>query len=728
MKPRDLALASAVSLVFALLLARPGAERLQGGSLDALYWLRDRLAPERHRPEDSPVVVVAIDEESHDTAPFKGVPRVLWTEEIADVLTAMVDADVAVVGLDIVLSTTVESRLAGADRALRRALREGANRNKIILGEFPAGPGVDRPMHPLPWYDLAVRGGCNVRSLTVFRDAAGVVRHVPLLFAAKQDAPCARDGFLPSMSLEIAARLTGEPWRLDSEGSVHLANYRVPARRDASLVAENGKHAVRNDMAVNFDRGPASVPTYPLVDLYRCAEAGNADYFREHFSGRAVLLGTVLDWEDRKLTGLRYTSRHGGPYRPKPCALDARREAPKFRAHQTIPGVYIQAAAVTSLVRGEALKELDRLPYTAVIAGFTLAVGILAMSVGSFGATVGFTVLTACWAITVFAAFIAGWVLPLFPSIAAGAGTFATMLGYRFAVTDRAERHIRQAFGHYLAPAIVDRLAEDGEMPEQGGVLRDMTVWISDLANYSTLSERLDAPEVVSFLNTVYTVMSDTVEEFDGFVAQFVGDAVVAAYGAPIEDPDHARKAVESAMACARRVASLGATMDLPDGMTLGLRIGISTGPLVVGNIGSKRRLSYSIVGDDINLASRLEGVNKLYGSTILAAESTRSLCPPDFRFREVDTVRVKGRDTPVTIYEPLGPADAIDEARNADLRAFADALAAYRDRRFGAARSAFQGLAGRDPVAEAWADRARDKEQSPPPADWDGVRTLLTK
>ena len=294
--------------------------------------------------------------------------------------------------------------------------------------------------------------------------------------------------------------------------------------------------------------------------------------------------------------------------------------------------------------------------------------------------------------------------------------------------TEAERRHVRRAFAHYLAPAIVERLAEERRMPEQGGELREMTVWISDLANYSTLSEKLDAPEVVDFLNQVYTVMSDTVEEYEGFVAQFVGDAVVAAFGAPLDDEDHAKHAVESAMACKQRVAELGTTMELPPGMSLGIRIGISTGPLVVGNIGSKRRLSYSIVGDDINLSSRLEGVNKVYGSTILVNGVTRDLCPPEMVFREVDVVRVKGRDTPVRIYEPFGEEDSLSDEQRADLAAFDEALEAYRARNFGSALPAFEDLAERDPVARTYVARSREMKENPPPEGWDGVYEMLTK
>ena len=172
--------------------------------------------------------------------------------------------------------------------------------------------------------------------------------------------------------------------------------------------------------------------------------------------------------------------------------------------------------------------------------------------------------------------------------------TFLMLLGYRFTIVDKDKRHIKKAFSHYLAPSVVDRLVADGRMPTLGGELRELTVWISDMENYTTISELLPPKELVDLLNTVATMISDTVEEHDGFVAQFVGDAVVAAFGAPLHDPAHARHAVESAMACSRRVAELASQMTLPDGLRLHIRIGISTGELLVGNIGSRRSRSHA--------------------------------------------------------------------------------------------------------------------------------------
>ncbi len=196
---------------------------------------------------------------------------------------------------------------------------------------------------------------------------------------------------------------------------------------------------------------------------------------------------------------------------------------------------------------------------------------------------------------------------------------------------------------------------------------------------------------------------------------------MVAGFGAPLDDPDHARNAVDSALACQREVGEFGTTPTLPAGLRLHNRIGISTGRLLAGNVGSKRRLSYTLMGDDINLASRLEGVNKVYGTQTLVAATTREAYGEGMVFRDVDIVRVKGQDTPVRIFEPIGPETDVPAERREHLARFADALAAFRDLRF-------EALAEHDPVAVYYGERCREYQREPPPDDWDGVNTMLTK
>ena len=738
MKPRDYAVALVVPIAVVAILAFPAYERMQGYSLDALFWLRNLLAPPHVEPAQSPTVVVAIDEQTYRTQPFEGVPKVFWTRQIADVIDALVDGGVAVIGFDLILSTSVEPFIEGYDRKLRIALKRAADQNKVILGATTLG---QRPIRPLDVYRLIVRGR-NIRSLNVITDVDGVIRYVPLLFrqapgnafGSGAQTETESDGRLvPSMSLTLASRLLGVEPRVEDTGAIALDDYRVPAKVDRHMSVDiaGNQMALANDMVVDLYAGPSSIPTFSLADLYLCATAGKKEFFRKHFEGKAVMLGTVLDVEDRKLTSVRFAQRGPGPRAPEICidhiGSDERSKVEPWQRH-LIPGIYLHAAAINNMVLGEVLRPLSKSVHIAITVALALAMAFCAMTTTSLRSGIAFVVGTGAWTGAATATFMIGWVLPLFHPIVAGAITLAALLGYRFTVTDRTQRHIRKAFGRILSPSLVERMVELNQMPTQGGELREITVWISDLENYTTISEVLPPTELVDLLNEVYTAMSDTIEEHDGFVAQFVGDAVVAAFGVPLEDPNHARHGIEAAMACCNQVTNLRDRLDLPQGLNLRIRVGVSTGKLLVGYIGSKRRLSYSIVGDDINLASRLEGVNKIYGSTILVNEVTRNLCASDIAFREIDKVRVKGRDTPVRIFEPLGKREGIDEEQQRRVQTFADGLAAFRKRCFEESASLFDSLAEHDLVSRKFAERARDMAENPPSADWDGVNTLLTK
>ncbi len=223
--------------------------------------------------------------------------------------------------------------------------------------------------------------------------------------------------------------------------------------------------------------------------------------------------------------------------------------------------------------------------------------------------------------------------------------------------------------------------------------------------------------------------MSDIVEQHGGFVDKYIGDAIVAVFGAPHEDPDHALNAVRSALACRERLSAMQAELGLPGGHTLNARIGINTGEILVGNIGSHRRFNYTVMGDAVNLASRLEGVNKIYGSQIIASGETAAACGNSIAFRELDSVQVMGRETPVAIFEALAAgSDCSAESRDL-VAAYEAALAAYRERCFGAAEAAFESLAqAGDEAARTLAARARAFAADPPPPEWQGVTVLDSK
>jgi class 3 adenylate cyclase/CHASE2 domain-containing sensor protein len=715
MRWRDLAAAGLIALAVSSGVAAWALPWLAGWSLDVTFWLRHVTFGLRHDPARSPSVVVAIDEETHRGAAAREVfgirPEAAWTPEVAQVLNRLREAGAAVVGFDMVFSASVRDFDRSYDRDFLVALQRLAREGRVVLGRLQFGTG---PINPLNEQNIAVRLGSenNVRGLNLFSDPDDVVRRVPLALEVEEPGGGSRTEL--SMSMTLASRMARTTAERLPDGRMTF-NDRVIAGSET------------NTLLLNFEGGSRDIPTFSFLDLVRCAQAGNEAFFREHFAGRVVFLGPVLDVEDRKLTSKRMMTglevervgeRCAGPPPPGFYFDDlVRRE---------IPGVYVHATAVNNLLRGDELRELARpwqwlaLLVAAAGAAVLTVAAPLALAFGALAAAV------IGWTGATTAALQYGLVVPLFAPQLAALLAFALALAYRFWIADRDKRFLRRSFALYLAPAVVDRLVDSDRPPELGGEERQATFFFSDLAGFTTISEQLSAGDLVSLLNTYLTAMTDIIEAHGGFVDKYIGDAIAAVFGAPLDDPDHALNAVKAALACEAKLAELNATEPAFRAHHVAQRIGINTGPALVGNIGSRRRFNYTVMGDAVNVAARLEGVNKVYGTRILVAETTAAAIGSRILFREIDRVRVVGRGNALAIFEPLavGAGEAADRDRAV---AQEHALAAWRRRDFAAAAALFDAVAG-DAVAERFAKRARALVAAPPPADWEPVTNLETK
>ncbi|HET6220528.1 MAG TPA: adenylate/guanylate cyclase domain-containing protein [Dongiaceae bacterium] len=689
---------------------RGGAGQVDGLSLDLLFWLRQQAFGARVDSATSPVAVIAIDEETYRQPPFKDLPNVLWTPQIARVLDATLAGGAAVVAFDIIYPTAVEKYLPGFDRDLRVALHDAAADGKVVLTKVQHR---HKPISPFPGYSYAVGNEKNIRSANLDEDEDGIIRRVPLFFRSDDLTQGQRTD--PSLALEVAARLLGASPVRDSTGQVSLAGYPVPAE-------------LRRGFLVNFDGG-RTIPTYSLADLFACIEAGRADYFRRNFAGRAVLIGAVLDVEDRKLTSKRFIAGADGTGLAERCALPV---PPGFydtaAVRDTIPGVYVHAQAVHDLVSRNVLVELS--PTATLLVDLALILAAAAATMWGTAQRAGLALLAGgtLWTGTTTAALQAGVVLPLLAPLLGAATVYAWLLGYRFAIVDKDKRQLRQAFGYYLPASVIDRMVVGNRRPALGGEERTLTVWFSDIEGFTRLAEGLSPPQLVDLLNTYFAAVTDIVEAHGGFVDKYVGDGVVAVFGAPVDDPAHARHAVEAAVACQAKLAQLRNDGGLPPGLRLSVRIGINTGTMLVGNIGSRRRFNYTVMGDAVNLASRLEGANKTYGTAILASEATVAACADAFAWREIDRVRVVGRAAPVRIFEPLQAMAAEPPLRETIAHDFAAALSELRAGRFAAAAAAFEALATRDAVSARMVRRAAVLAKEVPSGAWDGVAVLEQK
>jgi adenylate cyclase len=289
----------------------------------------------------------------------------------------------------------------------------------------------------------------------------------------------------------------------------------------------------------------------------------------------------------------------------------------------------------------------------------------------------------------------------------------------------RQKRYIKGAFKQYLSPAVIEQLIAHPERLKLGGERRELSIFFSDLQGFTGISEGLSPEELTALLNEYLTAMTDIIQDEGGTIDKYEGDAIIAFWNAPIEQPDHAVRAVRAALRCQAKLAEMRPGLKARVGKELWKRIGLNSGPAVVGNMGSHTRFDYTMLGDAVNLASRLEGINKQFGTYTMMSKATRDLAGDAFAARELSRVAVVGRTEPVTVYEPLLPEQAA--ARRALLAAFAEALDAYYAGDFARAEGRFAALAAEDPPAGRYAARCRELRAAPP-SPWQGVWVMTEK
>lgn len=702
-------------MVIGLVFTSPAFDRFHGLSLDALTALRWRIFGNRHDPGSAPTVVVVLDEETYGVPPFKGSPTLTWTRELGRVLTAILEGGAKVVGFDIIFPTSIEqseipfgdgivgTRLRGFDRDFLRALALGGRDNRIVLGEVQHR---DQPIRPSPGQRIAVGQQRNIRALNVYADPDDVVRRVPLTLSV--------DGKpTPSMAVELAARALGSEPELAPDGTMTLARYRIPS-------------AVPNTMTLNFEGGADDVLTFSFADLRACVDKDDKEFFRRYFDGKVVLIGTLLDIEDRKLTSKRFATAPERASAPR-CALPAPPTLGQFHRN-SISGVYIQATAVNDLIRGDAVIELGRAARAAIAVAFAALAGIAALVLTPMVAALAYLAVVLAYAAGATLAFVQSLALPLVQPSIAGAAALGATVAYRFIVTDREKRILRKSFALYLAPQVIDKMIASNALPALGGEMRNVTIFFSDVAGFSSIAEKMTPAALVTLMNAYLSAMTDIVEQCGGYVDKYIGDSIVAVFGAPVDDPDHAANAVRAALRCRSRLEELNRTAAAFQGHTLAHRIGINSGEALVGNIGSPRRFNYTVMSDAVNLASRLEGGNKYFGTSIMVSETTVAQTKSAFVWRELDAIRVKGRIQPVKIFEPLAESGHAMPDQSARAAIYAEGLARWRARDFSGAAKCFERIADADPPSARFLARAKEFSSHPPDADWEPVCTLEGK
>ncbi len=307
----------------------------------------------------------------------------------------------------------------------------------------------------------------------------------------------------------------------------------------------------------------------------------------------------------------------------------------------------------------------------------------------------------------------------------------STGSAYRFALINRDRKLIKRAFKNYVAPAIVDLLLEDPSRLKLGGEEYEVSVLFSDLAGFTTLAERLSSAELTAHLSRYFREMIDRLLLERATLDKLIGDAIMAYFGCPIVDPRHAEQACRAALAMQRRMRDLNDEWARLGLSRLETRIGVNSGRVVAGNVGTEGIFNYTVLGDTVNLASRLEGVNKEYRTLTIIGEETQARLKGGFAVRELDWIRVKGKTRPVAIFELLGESGEVDARRGEVLERYAEGLSAYRAGDWVSASASFARaleIDADDGPSATLRSRCDYIIEHGARADWDGVHTMLTK
>lgn len=389
-------------------------------------------------------------------------------------------------------------------------------------------------------------------------------------------------------------------------------------------------------------------------------------------------------------------------------------------------GVEIHATLLDNFLSNDFIQPVPAAPVAILIVALALSV---ATFLSAFSSLRTMTILGSLFlAIPIglsLGAYIQGYWLPLVAPETAVVLAIVFALALNYMTEGRQKRFIKNAFQQYLSPTVIEQLLRNPERLKLGGERKMLSIFFSDLQGFTSISEGLDPETLTQLLNDFLSAMTDIIHAEGGTVDKYEGDAIIAFWNAPLDVPDHAIRVVQAALACQDRLAQLRPMFKTRIGKELHMRIGINTGMAVVGNMGSRTRFDYTMLGDAVNLAARLEGVNKEFGTYTIISESTRKMTGDAFAVRELARVAVVGRKEAVTIYEPMFFDDF--KHRGEILEKFAAGLERFHQGRFSEARSLFQMIHESDPPAAAYLKKCTELMRTPP-ENWQGVWVMTTK
>ncbi len=539
-----------------------------------------------------------------------------------------------------------------------------------------------------PAYKPFAENAKNFGFFNVLPDSDGTVRSEPIVIRYQ-------DSYYPSLDIAATLAYTNEP--LDKVAVVFNKTGLARVDLGTTSVPTDSEGMVRIDF-----HGPAGTyPTYSLADLVLRKVP------LEDFRDRMVLIGPTA-------TGIADT---------RPTPFD----------NVAFPGVEVHANFIDNLLAGSFIRRglSEHLIDLLFLALFSLPVGVAVIALRPLRSALLMPVIAALYLVFVQHEFSAnGLWYAVFLPMATLFATYSASVTYSFFFEEREKKQVRGAFQQYMAPEVISQVLDRPELLRLGGDEKQLTAMFSDIRGFTALSEGLTPSALVELLNEYFSEMTDVIFKHQGTLDKYIGDAIMAFWGAPLDIPDHAERACRAALGMAEALERLQARWREQGRPRIDIGIGLNTGPMLVGNMGSERRFNYTIMGDSVNLASRLEGVTKTFGTRIIISESTRDEVGSAVIVRELDMIRVKGKSKPVTIYELLGPGEERERWQDL-LDRFAEALHCYREARWSEALSLFERLQidyPKDGPTRTFIERCRELIEESPAEAWDGVYVMRGK
>lgn len=528
--------------------------------------------------------------------------------------------------------------------------------------------GVITPIPPLA--QAALRGG----NVMIKPDRDGVYRRMPLL--------CDAGGYtIPSLALGYALQ----------SGAVTINQERF-ARNGTALPLEN------DALLVRFPRGERPYRTISALELIRSGEDGGHD--QEEFRGKKVFLGLTA----------------AGLYDLKPTAVSG-----------LAAGVQVHAAALDTLLEGNFIRPLPKSVTVGLMALIAVAAAVFVLTHVSIYANAAFLALMLLLAggLPVLL-FVQGWYLPLIPPLAALAVSFFTASIHSYATEGRERRFVRRTFSQYMDETIVAHLLLHPELIQPGGQRKRVTVFFADIAGFTSIAERLSPEETALMLHGVLNAVSEEVIIHLGVIDKYIGDCVMAFWGAPLSSEDDGCNACRAALASQKALEKVNAAFADRGFGSISMRVGLHTGDAIVGNLGSDRLFDYTVIGDTVNLASRLEGANKFFGTRVMASEDTLRDTGESFLSRELGLIAVKGKHQPVRIHEIISDQENASPEQRELVRLHSEGMALFHARRWQEALPLFEAvlsLRPEDGPATLYRDWCRRcLEDTPLNEDWNVI------